>query len=149
MSKAKLNKFCSNKKNVCKDSSCPHPIDNHRCVTFMVWPFERFLSHLWSTNEHLDLPINLFFCELSNENDNKTRLEVSWDTYLPVDEFPPFLLSCSASKTSRATVRGVRLKSTFSQEHINILSSEITDLPKTAKGYPSLVSSAYDITPFQ
>lgn len=40
---------------------------------------------------------------------------------LPLDEFPPFLLSCSASKTSRATVRDVMLKSTFSQEHINML----------------------------
>lgn len=56
--------------------------------------------------------------------DKITKLDQTWGTYLPLDEFPPFLLSCSASKTSRATVGEVRLKSTFSQEHINILSGE-------------------------
>lgn len=57
--------------------------------------------------------------------ENETTLQRGGDasriSYLPLDEFPPFLLSCSASKTNRATVRGVTLKSTFSQEHINIL----------------------------
>lgn len=57
-------------------------------------------------------------------SDKITKLDQRWGTYLPLDEFPPFLLSCSASKTSRATVGEVRLKSTFSQEHINILSGE-------------------------
>lgn len=45
------------------------------------------------------------------------------NSYLPLDEFPPFLISCSASNISRATDREVMLKSTFSQEHINIIMS--------------------------
>lgn len=52
---------------------------------------------------------------------NKLQSQTPLNSYLPLDEFPPFLLSCSASKTSRATVRDVMLKSTFSQEHISML----------------------------
>lgn len=57
---------------------------------------------------------------------------LSWNSYLPLDEFPPFLLSCSASKTSRATVRDAMLKSTFSQEHINIIICVKKHLPAEA-----------------
>lgn len=60
------------------------------------------------------------------------RRFIRLNSYLPLDEFPPFLLSCSASKTSRATVREVMLKSTFSQEHINIVSCVKAHLPAAA-----------------